>query len=276
MTDDYDRTAARAPSPIAPSSARFAAVRSEAGAPASALRKQSPQAQRPSTEGDAGVGEATSGFTIIELLTVIAIIGILMSIAVTVGRGIQERAKIARAKAEMAVLAAALEQYKAHYGDYPWTLAPPLGTVGDTSKWDGGSVLFNAVAGVLRPTGDVVRDADGQPVLGRVFVELSKFELWSTDEALIPDPANPAPVVNWFNDPWGNWYYYHYRRGAPGSAAGDDWQSPGFLLYSHGPDGACNIGLPDQPGTPANTGLLRDFPGGTDSINADNLYYGRF
>lgn len=215
-----------------------------------------------------------AGFTLIELLTVMAILAILASITITVGRGVQERARIARAKADLAVLAAALESYKAQHGDYPWTPDDPPAGMTDP-RWDGGAVLFNALSGLLTPQGALPTNEDGDPALRRSIVELTKFQLWSENAADLPDPENPKIVLNWFNDPWGKWYYYHYRRDAAGTATGNQWKRPGFLLYSHGPDGECNVGLPAAVGTPANTGLLENFPAGTESINADNLYYGR-
>ncbi|MET0261690.1 MAG: prepilin-type N-terminal cleavage/methylation domain-containing protein, partial [Rariglobus sp.] len=58
-------------------------------------------------------------FTLIELLTVIAIIAILAAITFGVVKGVNERAAIGQAKAELASLAQALEAYKLQYGDYP-------------------------------------------------------------------------------------------------------------------------------------------------------------
>ena len=54
------------------------------------------------------------GFTIIELLIVIAVIAILISIALPRFRGMQDEGKIAQAKGELRTLQAAVESYYIH------------------------------------------------------------------------------------------------------------------------------------------------------------------
>lgn len=58
-------------------------------------------------------------FTLIELLTVIAIIAILMSLILSVGGYVQENAARNRAKSEIAAMETAMESYKADNGIYP-------------------------------------------------------------------------------------------------------------------------------------------------------------
>ncbi len=58
-------------------------------------------------------------FTLIELLIVVAIIGILAAIAVPNFMNAQTRAKVARAKADLRSLATALESYFLDHNDYP-------------------------------------------------------------------------------------------------------------------------------------------------------------
>lgn len=63
----------------------------------------------------------TPGFTILEILVVISVIAILIGIAVPRFKGMQDEAKIAKARSEVKTLMLALESYKMHSGSalYP-------------------------------------------------------------------------------------------------------------------------------------------------------------
>ncbi len=64
------------------------------------------------------------GFTLIELLIVVAIISILSSIAVPNFLEAQTRAKVSRAKADMAAVATAVEVYAIDHNTYPYRRHP--------------------------------------------------------------------------------------------------------------------------------------------------------
>ncbi len=187
-------------------------------------------------------------FTLIELLTVIAIIGVLAGITFGVVRGVQNRAAISQCRTELAALAAALESYKRQYGDYP--------QVG-SGVWTGlTSNETRLLQGLLGKRGPL-----GAPIPGRLFVDVAKFSLSSTLDPL--NVANQDSVK--IQDPWGRDYFYFYK------SAG--WAAPSYVLLSTGPDGFA-FGTSPTPTTSnlLNTnGTIRS-TASADAGAADNIY----
>lgn len=141
------------------------------------------------------------GFTLIELLLAMAIVAVLAGIVLGAGRRAVEQGRIARAQAELAVVAAALESYRLQQGDFPRT--------------DDGAMLLQALIGRRGPGRD--------PIESRAFLELARFEI---SDGLDPQVDARARLT----DPWGQPYVYAYRT--PPS----NWANPGYVLYSKGPD----------------------------------------
>lgn len=75
----------------------------------------------------------THGFTIVELLIVIVIIGILATITVVAFNGVQDRAKFSGMQSDLKSITKALELYKIDNGQYPVT----IGQASCTNNWCG-------------------------------------------------------------------------------------------------------------------------------------------
>jgi len=87
-------------------------------------------------------GNFSRAFTLVELLTVIAIIGILAAMLLTVLSSAVNSAKKARAKMEMSSLITAIQAYDSAYGRYP--VSPEVLNMATAAKSDftyGGSLL---------------------------------------------------------------------------------------------------------------------------------------
>ncbi len=177
-------------------------------------------------------------FTLIELLTVIAIIGILSAITFGVVKGVNERAAIGQAKAELGALSQSLEAYKMQYGDYPRTAS--------------NAEMLDSLLGKRGPTGTT-------GINGKKFIESAKLTLSTAT----------SPTVQ---DPWGRDYLYIYNRTSPASPAVTPWKNPSYVLFSMGPDGK-SYGTASTVSAlvDSNTGIVQS-SASTDTGAADNIY----
>jgi type IV pilus assembly protein PilA len=63
-----------------------------------------------------------AGFTLVELLVVIAVLGVLTTIAMTVYHNVQARSRVAKAEADTRTLSDAIGTFNAHMGQMPSAL----------------------------------------------------------------------------------------------------------------------------------------------------------
>ena len=241
--------------------------------------------------------DARRAFTLIELLTVMAIVGILAGLTFGAVRGVRERAKISLCRTELSTIAAALETYKRQYGDYPQirlgadhvgAFAVPTAPTIKDAAYD----FFRALGGFMGPTGDFLKKEVSAGVFkeryGKTFVDFTKFKLErtkSTDDPsgkiTLPEPDailtnNEPDFVNAILDPWGNRYVYFYKVAGTGT-----WKNPTFVLMSAGPDGYIKWDSGTNP-IPASGIIDSAFYTATETTgsdkgkgNPDNIYLNR-
>ena len=140
------------------------------------------------------------GFTLIELLIVIGLVAALAGIALGAARGGREQALANRARAELALIGAMIEDYRREFGEFPQTADTP-------------EKLFDALHGRLGPDGTAM---SGWRDIGSAGIALRDSE--------------ESTATNCFVDPWGRAYQYiYYVRDA-----GADDLTRGFVLFSLG------------------------------------------
>ena len=159
---------------------------------------------------------------------VIAVILILAGITFGISSGVQNAQARTKAKAELATISQAIEQFKSRYGDYPW------------HQGDGGDSTDNNKMLLYALTGRMVL-ADPSPTDNTT--EIAAIEV--TDEAQIDknpkfldDSKFSTTKIGQSStnllDPWGNPYIYWYKC----DDSPDAWDVFGYHLYSTGPKGS--------------------------------------
>jgi len=99
---------------------------------------------------------ATTGFTLIEVLVVVAIIGVLTGILIAAASGVRDSASKARVKLQFAQWASAIEAFRSEYGQYPQLGASNKINGGEQGGSGGGEHLFHDILAGRR--------RDGQPL----------------------------------------------------------------------------------------------------------------
>lgn len=187
---------------------------------------------RPSTarhDGPRRRPAAGAGFTLLEVLIVMILVGALGTLVLGVGRYARESGRASRATAELATLAVALESYRLAQGDYPRTDEPGR--------------LLQALIGRRGPAGETI-------AAGAV-IEVGRFTTGSAGDPFLNDAAELL-------DPWGEGYHYAYKSELP-------WTNPGYVLYSAGPDSLASAallsgGFPDRASAANTDNLWADPP----------------
>jgi type II secretion system protein G len=85
------------------------------------------------------------GFTLIELMIVVAIIGILTAIAFPLYANLQARARVAKAQADVRTIAGAVVVYSAHMGAMPAALTDLTSSVSNNLGVYAGPFLANTI-----------------------------------------------------------------------------------------------------------------------------------
>jgi len=172
-----------------------------------------------------------TSFTLIELLTVIAIIAILVGLTLAAYSGVYKMAARSRARSEISALAGVLENYKSDNGTYP---IPPNPNFASTNLYT--SAEPN-VAGPYQSSSEFLYQAlTGQtnygdaPPLPTATSGIKIYDTFTRSQLGPNPPVTGQPL--YLMDPFGNSYGYFPGNGAnapPNSGAGfyDLWSTGG-------------------------------------------------
>ena len=174
-----------------------------------------------------GIKKRLAAFTLVELLVVLAIVGMLLGLMFKGYFYVIDKQANKKASVELKVLKLSIENYRRSFKGYP-TCPQKVCTPGEC--------LFLSLAGFHNEKGTL----EMPPYPATISSHLFGYDLNSYDTTQIPDIEHNEgkSLMLWlsqilgkdvaFIDPWGNEYVYEYPR---------EDEAPGFRLFSMGPDG---------------------------------------
>jgi len=176
--------------------------------------------------------ENTKGFSLLELLIVIAIISIITAIVVPNLMSANIRAKVSGVKADMGSIAIALGDYKVDYGEYPKDSRFSRSTSYTSDIIAEPNQAFN---------GDGGTDSDDNDAIGLGYVVYPKAGFEPTYlKRIAGDPFNNSGEEGWNGTSGAHNHHYLYYTGkwsdsGPVDCTSDD--SPQYwAMVSYGPD----------------------------------------
>lgn len=168
--------------------------------------------------------DRSRAFTLVELLTVMAVIAILAGLTLSTVGYVQKRAARSRTESEIQALEGALEAYKADNGTYPRDSAT------DTLNPRTAVTPSNYAAAAKFVYGELAGDRDWDRVTDDGATRYFEFR----PEML--SPTNSKSKVNYIVDPFGFCYGYSTvgSLATSGSSATEAGYNPTFDLWSTG------------------------------------------
>jgi len=147
------------------------------------------------------VRKAESGFTLVELMIVVAIIGILAAVAIPNFRNYQMKAKTSEAKVNLGAIRTSQESYAAENDAYVSNTSYPAMVKGSKTSWASASAgNFTSIG--FAPAGDVyyayAMNASGQTTFDIVAsADIDSTPKTSTQAAGTKYAALAGPVAGW-------------------------------------------------------------------------------
>lgn len=163
-----------------------------------------------------GQAHTLASFTLVELLTVIAIIAILAALVIYAGAGVMQKAARSRATTEIQAMSTALEAYKNDNGVYPQaslllTNTPYTSTDGSVAGGlyqQSSQLLYEALSGKT--------NYNDPPPTTRAYLNFKANQLGNTTTSA--GTLYAAGTSTFIRDPWN--YSYGYSTGTAVGAAG--------------------------------------------------------